>query len=358
MSKEVTYKDLIAFHPGSYVEDIIDNLDLTQDEFANRLETTPKTLSKIINGEARISTDIANKLSRLTGISIKTWLNLQINFDAKVAEIENQQNQDEQDICRMIDFKYFKNNGFISSDKKYKVADKVSFLRQLLNIASLTQLSKFNPLISYRHSQVFNEKSIVNSNVMLELALNKARNITSNKYKKDKLQTVLRDIKKMTAESPDEFHPKLKELLLECGIVLVALPKLTNANLNGATKKFKSGSVLLLITDKDKRADIFWFSLLHELGHIYYEDFTSSNSKEEYEEKEQRADEFARDFFIPADAYKKFIEDNSFNRTQIMEFSKNLGIAPGIVVGRLQRDKRIDYRKFNDLRPSYQIFLS
>ena len=38
MNNEVSYKNLIAFHPGSYVEDILDDLNITQKEFATRLE--------------------------------------------------------------------------------------------------------------------------------------------------------------------------------------------------------------------------------------------------------------------------------------------------------------------------------
>ena len=37
MSKEVVYQELIAFHPGSYVEDIIGEMNITQAEFADLL---------------------------------------------------------------------------------------------------------------------------------------------------------------------------------------------------------------------------------------------------------------------------------------------------------------------------------
>ena len=46
MSKEVIYKELIAFHPGSYIEDIVEELNITQSEFAERLGVSAKTISK------------------------------------------------------------------------------------------------------------------------------------------------------------------------------------------------------------------------------------------------------------------------------------------------------------------------
>lgn len=42
MSNYVEYKNQIAFHPGYYIKEYIDELGLTQEDFANRLGTTPK----------------------------------------------------------------------------------------------------------------------------------------------------------------------------------------------------------------------------------------------------------------------------------------------------------------------------
>ena len=78
--------DLIAFHPGQYVAELIEDYNMTQNEFAEKLEVSPKTISKLVNGEESISNDIAQKLEKLTNISMKTWLNLQASFDRKVAE--------------------------------------------------------------------------------------------------------------------------------------------------------------------------------------------------------------------------------------------------------------------------------
>lgn len=357
MSKEITYKDLIAFHPGSYVEDIVDELNITQAEFAERLGTSAKTVSKIINGEDNISKDIANRLSKLTGISIKTWIDLQTNYDIKSMEIKNKQDEDEKTVCKLIDFKYFKENHLVE-DKKYSIEEKISKLRQLLNISSLSNLYDFNSAVSYRNTKGFSEQSIVNSNVMLELAMNKSRSITDKKYSKVKLNTVLPIIKKMTLESPEVFYPKLKELLLDCGIVLVGLPNLKNANLNGATKRFKNGSVLLLITDRNKSSDIFWFSLVHELGHIYFNDFYSDyEDQEKYLLKEKRADKFASDFFIPEDLYSDFINNNNYEKKSVQRFADELGINPSLIVGRLQRENVIQYQELSDLKTRYSIVM-
>ena len=75
MSNYFEYNDKIAFHPGYYVKEIVDEYGLTQEDFAKRLDTTPKTLSKLINGEQNLSREMALKLSRLLGNSVNSWLN-------------------------------------------------------------------------------------------------------------------------------------------------------------------------------------------------------------------------------------------------------------------------------------------
>lgn len=79
--------DLIAFHPGQYIGELIEDYQMTQKEFAEKLGVAPRTISKLVNGEDSISNDIAQKLEKLTNISMKTWLNLQASFDRKAAEL-------------------------------------------------------------------------------------------------------------------------------------------------------------------------------------------------------------------------------------------------------------------------------
>lgn len=70
-------EEILTFHPGSYVKEIVDDLNITQEEFSMRLGTSLKVISEIINEEAPINIETASKLYNLTGISAQTWLNLQ-----------------------------------------------------------------------------------------------------------------------------------------------------------------------------------------------------------------------------------------------------------------------------------------
>ena len=85
--KIIEYKDLIAFHPGQYIGELIEDYQMTQKEFAEKLGLSPKIINKLVNGEETISNDIAQKLAKFTNISMKTWLNLQNFYDTKVEKV-------------------------------------------------------------------------------------------------------------------------------------------------------------------------------------------------------------------------------------------------------------------------------
>ena len=42
------YKDIVAYHPGYYIADIIEDMGISQAEFAIMMGTTAKTLSQLI----------------------------------------------------------------------------------------------------------------------------------------------------------------------------------------------------------------------------------------------------------------------------------------------------------------------
>ena len=189
---------------------------------------------------------------------------------------------------------------------------------------------------------------------MLELASKKARDKTTTKLNRRKLERSLPALRKLTRQNPEVFPQRLYDILLDCGVVLVGLPALPNANLNGATKKFSNGSALLLLTDRNKASDIFWFSLFHEIGHILENDFSSDEGNSEYYlRSEEEADQFAKDFLIRPEDYQAFVEKGNFDKTDILRFSEEIDIHPSVVLGRLQNEGILGFDRFRELKENY-----
>ena len=73
------------------------------------------------------------------------------------------------------------------------------------------------------------------------------------------------------------------------------------------------------------------------------------------EEQEEEANTYARDILIPPEKYKRFVDAKCFTRKCIITFAQEIGIAAGIVLGRLQRDGYVPYNKYNTLKVKYKI---
>ena len=96
MSNVSEYKDIVAFHPGYYIADILEDMGISQAEFTARIGITAKALSQLINGQTNISKDLAKKLSVMIGTSAEVWLNLQDTYNQKLIEIQQAKDFDAQ----------------------------------------------------------------------------------------------------------------------------------------------------------------------------------------------------------------------------------------------------------------------
>ena len=75
----------------------------------------------------------------------------------------------------------------------------------------------------------------------------------------------------------------------------------------------------------------------------------------EREQEEHEANMFATNILIPSAEWQRFIAQRSCrSKAGIEEFAKRVGIAPGIVVGRLQHENLLPYRHCNDLKRHLQ----
>lgn len=359
MSNIKEYKNIIAFPPGYYIEEIIDDMGITQEEFAIRLGTTPKTISKLVNGEINLSNDLIQKLSTMFEMGVDIWLNLRQKYEEKTIEIKNQRSIDEQkEVMNLIDYSFF--TKVAGLPKASKIEEKIQRLCVYLKISDLRILLRPDFLANFR-SGVSNiqEKNEINSRAWLITAMNMARERNVNPFNSEKLKNFLPDIRQMTTQPPPVFLPHLREIFSECGVVFVLLPHLKNSGINGVVRWYGRDKVLLALNDRRCYADTFWFSLFHEIKHILQQKvkltFLSGIDVGMVDTiLEQDADKFAREYLIPESLYQK-IQHCSLSENAIKKFAAELGIHPGILVGRLQHDKVISPAHFNNLRQKYKI---
>lgn len=365
MSNVTEYKELVTFHPGYYIADIIEDMEITQAEFATRLGTNTKTLSCLINGQANISNDLAKKLSVMMGTGEEVWLNLQSVFDQRIIEIQKERDFDEQTyLARLIDYKYFVDVVGLSATKT--THDKIINLCKFFKVSDLRIMMTPDFLVNYRTGICSaNEKNIINSRAWVQTAINFSQKIETEAYNAEKLKSFLPKLRSMTCQKPEIFFPRMRQIFAECGVAFVFLPNLKNSGVNGAVKWINEDRVVLAMNNRRLDTDIFWLSLFHEIKHVLQKKtkttFISYSEKEMIEvnkQLEDDADVFASNYLIPPAALRKFAPSKYTTDDEIIEFAKAIGIHPGIVAGRLQHDGILAPNRYSKLKEKYHIEIS
>ena len=356
MSNYIEFQNKIAFHPGYYLKEIVEQSGLTQEDFAKRLGTTPKNLSILLRGEQNLSIDIASKLSRMLGTTISYWLNLQQAYDERLAEfLSEEELQREREVFKHIDYKYFREY-FGLPDLPRMVDEQIKCIREFLSVSSLTVLEERNLAVNFRsYAEELSISNIINSNVMVQIAINQVLATSAPKYNKKKFEKAVEFALTQT-KNHSGFLPVVTKAFEESGVILIVLPNLKNSGINGATKKV-DGKIMLMVNDRRHYADTFWFTLFHEIGHILNGDLGISINNE----TEDEANIYAQRALIPQDKYEEFVNQHHFFDEQIIrEFADSIDQDPGIVLGRLQIDKKVPYTETElskKLRHSYKVVM-
>jgi hypothetical protein len=291
----------------------------------------------------------------MIGTSISYWLNLQNEFDSLVAEF-NSQNEliEERKVFEQLDYGYFRKN-FGLKDYPRKKDDQIVELRKFLNVSTIKVLKNTDLAVSFRSKeQSMPENNMIKANAMVQTAVNIALKKETGRFNKIKFEEAVKYAVTLTSNHTG-FYPLIKKAFAEAGVVFVVLPNLPGSKINGATKKI-GHNIMLLVNDHGHSADSFWFTLFHEIGHIINGDFGISFEKEKGE-KEEAADKFAENCLIPPEEYRRFLERGVFTTQSICEFAKLISRDPGIVLGRLQNDGKIDFNDWTmrNLKTKYVI---
>jgi HTH-type transcriptional regulator / antitoxin HigA len=145
----------------------------------------------------------------------------------------------------------------------------------------------------------------------------------------------------------------MKDMCAPAGVAVVFVPELPKLRVCGAARWLSADKALIQLSLFYKRDDQFWFSFFHEAGHILLHgkrEVFVDTVEERHDSEEEEANGFAADFLIPPEQYIEFIAQGEFTYASIIAFASALGIAPGIVVGRLQHERKIGFNERNELR--------
>jgi HTH-type transcriptional regulator/antitoxin HigA len=207
------------------------------------------------------------------------------------------------------------------------------------------------PVASFRRSNAYrnNPGAVI---AWLRLAQLESQHAVVKQYAAPLFRKVLQEIRRLTRQ--DDAN-KIVEMCAAAGVVVVFVPEVTGCRISGATWWASPGRAVIALSDRYKKDDRFWFSFFHEAAHVLLhskkETFVDDGSEDDMLERE--ADRFAADLLIPA-AHAPQLALLTTNE-DVVTFAEEIGIAPGIVVGRLQHDSLWGWNRGNGLKRGLRI---
>lgn len=351
------YLDEMIIPPGETIKEILDDRGMTQEELAIRLGMSTKHVSQVITGKKSITYQSALKLESVFNVPASFWNNLERMYREKIVKFEHENEIDEEiQILKEIPFRQLVDYGYVDPVATEK--EKVLAARGFLGVSNLKNIELLMEQLDFRKSDKVSY-SIYSLASWVRMCEIETSSMEVGKFNKEKLKKSLPEIKKLVGTDPNIFIPNITAIFSDCGIAFKILRSLNEAPVQGMVKHLKE-RVILGMTIRGKSADIFWFSLFHEIGHILlhskkdvFIDFDSGNPGSQ---KENEADEFAAQTLIPEVEYEEFRSKGYYDVDTVKSFSEKVGIHPCIVVGRLQKEGLVKYsnNSLNALKVKYE----
>jgi addiction module HigA family antidote len=352
------YEPDYAVHPGEILEETLEARGMKKAAFAKRCGLSDKTVSQIINGKAPVTPETAIQFERVLGVSATVWNNLEAFYRLHNAQVAARKKLERQTPwAEKFPIKELVKRGIF--EKPINAVDAVEKLLNFLGVGSMKAWKgQFQEIsVAYRHSPSF-ESASESVATWLRLGELYADGIDTKPYSRAMFRAALKEIRKLTAEPPEVLETRMKEMCAEAGVALVFVSELTGTHLSGATRWLSKDKALIMLSLRHKSDDHLWFSFFHEAAHVLLhgkkEVFLDETDRMSGD-KEDEANLFAANMLIPESEYLAFTARRRIFRNDIEAFSSRIGIAPGIVVGRLQHEGKIQHNWHNGLKRRFNL---
>lgn len=360
MAQKTTGSSLdLIIHPGETLLEILNDRNMTQKDLATRTSFTEKHISNIIRGKNNISAKFAKALEYALGIDASFWLNLQTNYDIELEDFKSLNNISEEEIAigKKLKSVLYAFRNLIYIDENMSIENIIVYLRKLLGVSNLVNIINLTFSASFRikNSQHIDDYILYTWIKLCELS---AQNqTTENTLDITKLEAILPQVREIMSIADINLALKqLTDILSQCGIIFKVVQNVPGAPVQGFIKKRDDDRAILFLTIRGSYADIFWFSLFHEIAHILNDDIgknTFLDYQDQDDEKELLADKLAANLIINEKDYNDFIK-HKITIYEIDKFARCQNIPIWMVIGRLQKEKIIPYSYYAQAKARYE----
>lgn len=334
--------------PGDVLDETLEARGISKQEFAERCGRTPKFISEIIAGKAALSEETALQFGHVLDMDPELWTNLEQNYRLKLAQEEERLVlSTKADWVKTYPISDMVKKGLLQKSKD--VAETARGILDFFGVASVEALdnifSKRAEGLAYRRSASFqgHPEALM---TWLRWGERIASETAIADYDQARFRECLKEIRCLTTAEAEMIQQRCVEVCATAGVHLIFVPELPGTRLSGATRWVGNNPVIQLSL-RHKSDDHLWFTFFHEAGHVLLHGkkgvFIDDSKNDATDEQEIEANEFASNILIPAKQWSAFVESKPFTEAAIKSFAEDCGIAPGVIVGRLQHEGRLPF---------------
>ena len=350
--------------PGDTILDLIDERGWTQADLAARLGFSHKHVNQVIKGKAPLTEEAALRLGQVLGASAGFWLTREARYRERVVRLKSASRHaswtpwlDELPVRELM------NAGAIPK-RRIDAGSRPGLVDECLRFFGVASPDEWRAHYlgmecTFRRSRA-DQSDVGAISAWLRLGEREAEKLGGPAYDRSGFQSALGEIRELTLEPPEVFEPRVRASLLRAGVVFVLVPAIPRAHVSGVARWLSPRHPLIQLSLYGKTNDRFWFTFFHEAAHILLHAADKKSvwlddpaSKPATDCAEEEANTWAAERLIPPRYEAELAALGT--KASVKAFARRIGIHPGIVVGRLQHDRSISFKRMNDLKVSFRF---
>jgi HTH-type transcriptional regulator/antitoxin HigA len=308
---------------------------MRQAELAERTGLTPKHINQIVKQAVGITPDVAVLLERALDTPPRFWAN--VGADWEVYQSEQRASTSLEDFTTWAS-KFDKDTlvryGVIG--RADSLPERAGKLVRFFGVANPTAFEQtwMRPRVSFKRSQAYTVHEH-NTALWLRLVERCAENVHVGQYKPAKLRGAASQIPAFTSMPFTTGFEAAHASLAAAGVALVFVRQVPDTRVCAATW-WLGDRPAIGITERHRKPDIFWFSLLHEIGHLLLHPRRKTfldldDDRNVDDEAEAEANDYAASVLFPGNARERIA--SATTREELILLSADLGLGLPIVAG-------------------------
>ena len=343
-----------AIAPGTYLRDELAARHMSQTELARRMGRPIQAINSVVNRKKALTQETALELERVLGTPAQVWVNLEARYRLALARAaDDSALRTELDWLDRFPVGEMEHRGWIPT-----AAEPVARLRALLKFFGVASFSNWDA--EYQEALGFR----VTGNAAIDTGALAAWvrkgevegiDLETADYDEALFREAIEHARVLTTHPPSAAWRDLQQTCARAGVAAIVVPEFAKIGANGVARWLNPRKALIQLNLRYSWADIFWFTFFHEAAHVLMHEhrhvFVELDGNPRRSPREVEANRLAEELLIPVDAWEEFVLRSEFSESSIRAAASDLGIDPGIVVGRLQHNDLVPWgSKLNSLR--------